>query len=33
MIEPSFHRGSVQVYLGTKSGKYPDGNQVVVTGA
>ncbi len=33
MIEPSFHRGSVQVYLGNKSGKYPDGNQVVVTGA
>jgi len=25
--------GSVQVYLGDKSGKYPDGNQVIVQGA
>ncbi len=33
MTAPSFQRGSVQVYLGDKSGKYPDGNQVVVTGA
>jgi glyoxylase-like metal-dependent hydrolase (beta-lactamase superfamily II) len=33
MTEPSFQQGSVRVYLGQKSGKYPDGNQVVVTGA
>lgn len=33
MTQASFQRGSVQVYLGEKSGKYPDGNQVLVTGA
>ena len=27
------HFGAVTVYLGPKSGKYPDGNQVVVTGS
>lgn len=33
MTEASFEQGSVQVYLGHKSGKYPDGNQVLVRGA
>ncbi len=33
-MTPASHRlGPVSVYLGPKSGKYPDGNQVVVTGA
>ena len=32
MTPASYQRGSVQVFLGQKSGKYPDGNQVVVTG-
>lgn len=29
---PTFERGAVTVYFGDKSGKYPDGNQVVVRG-
>lgn len=29
---PTFHDGPVTVYFGEKSGKYPDGNQVVVRG-
>jgi glyoxylase-like metal-dependent hydrolase (beta-lactamase superfamily II) len=29
---PTFERGAVSVYFGEKSGKYPDGNQVVVRG-
>ncbi len=33
MTESVFRLGSVQVHLGEKSGKYPDGNQVLVTGA
>jgi len=32
MGTPTFQRGSVTVYFGEKSGKYPDGNQVVVRG-
>lgn len=32
MEEPQYQFGPVAVYLGEKSGKYPDGNQVVVTG-
>ncbi len=32
-MESVFRLGSVQVHLGEKSGKYPDGNQVLVTGA
>jgi glyoxylase-like metal-dependent hydrolase (beta-lactamase superfamily II) len=32
-MKPEVHRfGSVAVYLGDKSGKYPDGNQVIVQG-
>jgi len=31
-LSPSFQRGPVSVYCGDKSGKYPDGNQVVVRG-
>jgi glyoxylase-like metal-dependent hydrolase (beta-lactamase superfamily II) len=31
-LSPSFQRGPVSVYFGDKSGKYPDGNQVVVRG-
>lgn len=31
-MESVFRLGSVQVHLGEKSGKYPDGNQVLVTG-
>ena len=30
---PHFRYGAVSVYLGEKSGKYPDGNQVTVRGA
>ncbi len=30
---PALRYGAVRVYLGEKSGKYPDGNQVVVQGA
>ena len=26
------HWGAVRVYLGDKSGKYPDGNQLIVQG-
>jgi glyoxylase-like metal-dependent hydrolase (beta-lactamase superfamily II) len=33
LMESVFRLGSVQVHLGEKSGKYPDGNQVLVTGA
>ncbi|MDA8107396.1 MAG: MBL fold metallo-hydrolase [Betaproteobacteria bacterium] len=33
MTIPSFTRGPVRVYFGEKSGKYPDGNQIVVRGA
>ena len=33
MQVPVIRLGSVSVYLGEKSGKYPDGNQVVVRGA
>jgi len=33
MDTPVFRLGPVSVYLGEKSGKYPDGNQVVVQGA
>jgi glyoxylase-like metal-dependent hydrolase (beta-lactamase superfamily II) len=29
---PTFTRGAVTVYFGEKSGKYPDGNQIVVRG-
>ena len=29
----ALHFGAVRVYLGDKSGKYPDGNQVIVQGA
>jgi glyoxylase-like metal-dependent hydrolase (beta-lactamase superfamily II) len=32
MSAPTFERGAVTVYFGEKSGKYPDGNQVVVRG-
>ena len=32
-LPPSQQFGPVQVYLGDKSGKYPDGNQVIVQGA
>jgi glyoxylase-like metal-dependent hydrolase (beta-lactamase superfamily II) len=32
MSVPDFERGRVSVYFGEKSGKYPDGNQVVVRG-
>ncbi len=32
MSTPTFEKGSVTVYFGEKSGKYPDGNQVVVRG-
>jgi glyoxylase-like metal-dependent hydrolase (beta-lactamase superfamily II) len=31
-MPPSFARGPVAVYFGDKSGKYPDGNQVMVRG-
>jgi glyoxylase-like metal-dependent hydrolase (beta-lactamase superfamily II) len=31
-LSPSFQRGPVSVYSGDKSGKYPDGNQVLVRG-
>ena len=31
--EPSAEFGPVTVYFGEKTGKYPDGNQVIVTGA
>lgn len=30
---PTWHHGPVTVYFGAKSGKYPDGNQVVVRGS
>ncbi|MGH7292161.1 MAG: MBL fold metallo-hydrolase, partial [Myxococcota bacterium] len=30
---PVIRLGAVSVYLGEKSGKYPDGNQVTVRGA
>jgi glyoxylase-like metal-dependent hydrolase (beta-lactamase superfamily II) len=33
MQNPVWRRGAVSVFLGEKSGKYPDGNQVVVRGA
>ena len=33
MTDPSYTNGTVRVYLGEKSGKYPDGNQVVVARA
>lgn len=33
MTDPSYMNGAVRVYLGEKSGKYPDGNQVVVEGS
>ena len=33
MERPLWRRGAVSVHLGEKSGKYPDGNQVVVRGA
>jgi glyoxylase-like metal-dependent hydrolase (beta-lactamase superfamily II) len=33
MQDPAIRLGPVSVYLGEKSGKYPDGNQVVVRGA
>ncbi|HSH08202.1 MAG TPA: MBL fold metallo-hydrolase [Burkholderiales bacterium] len=32
MSTPTFEKGAVTVYFGEKSGKYPDGNQVVVRG-
>jgi len=32
ITEPVLEFGAVRVYLGEKSGKYPDGNQVIVTG-
>ena len=32
MSQPSFEKGAVTVYYGEKSGKYPDGNQIVVRG-
>ncbi|WP_313074610.1 MBL fold metallo-hydrolase [Melaminivora sp.] len=32
-MQPTLTLGPVRVYLGAKSGKYPDGNQVVVQGA
>jgi glyoxylase-like metal-dependent hydrolase (beta-lactamase superfamily II) len=32
MSPPTFEKGAVTVYFGEKSGKYPDGNQVVVRG-
>ena len=31
-MQADWHRGTVSVYLGSKSGKYPDGNQVIVHG-
>ena len=31
-MQPGFSLGAVRVYLGDKSGKYPDGNQVIVQG-
>jgi len=31
-VVPTFETGAVTVYFGEKSGKYPDGNQVVVRG-
>ena len=31
-MQPGFNLGAVRVYLGDKSGKYPDGNQVIVRG-
>ena len=31
-MQPGFNLGAVRVYLGDKSGKYPDGNQVIVQG-
>lgn len=33
MSVPVFDRGRVRVYFGDKSGKYPDGNQVLVRGS
>lgn len=33
MQEPMQQFGAVRIYLGEKSGKYPDGNQVVITGS
>ena len=33
MEQAIWRRGAVSVYLGEKSGKYPDGNQVTVRGA
>ena len=33
MEQAIWRRGAVSVYLGDKSGKYPDGNQVTVRGA
>src|SRR3972149_346968 len=33
MDTPVIRHGAVSVYLGEKSGKYPDGNQVTVRGA
>jgi len=32
MSAPTFEKGALTVYFGEKSGKYPDGNQVVVRG-
>ena len=32
MTAPTWEKGPVKVYFGEKNGKYPDGNQVVVTG-
>ncbi len=31
-LAPTAEFGAVRVYAGTKSGKYPDGNQIIVTG-
>ena len=33
MNQSVFRQGSVSVHLGEKSGKYPDGNQVIVRGS
>ena len=32
-MQADWHSGAVSVYLGAQSGKYPDGNQVIVQGA
>ncbi|MGW8270982.1 MAG: hypothetical protein ACWGNS_11050 [Burkholderiales bacterium] len=32
MSAPTFEKGALTVYFGEKSGKYPDGNQIVVRG-